>query len=77
MVTAVAALQLVESGQLGLETPITDVLDHSLGAVTPAHTLHHLLCHMSGIQNYHDDDDDTWASFTSCGSDPELPHPRG
>lgn len=66
MVTAVVALQLVESGLLGLETPITDVLDQGLGAVTPAHTLHHLLCHMSGIRNYHDDEDETWASFTSC-----------
>ena len=66
MVTAVAALQLVESGLLGLETPITDVLDNSIGAITPSHTLHHLLCHMSGIRNYHDDEDETWASFTSC-----------
>ncbi|MGF1616801.1 MAG: serine hydrolase domain-containing protein [Acidimicrobiia bacterium] len=41
MVTAVAALQLVESGLLGLETPITDVLDQDLGAVTPAHIRRH------------------------------------
>jgi CubicO group peptidase (beta-lactamase class C family) len=66
MITAVAALQLVESGLLDLETPITDVLNRNLGAVTPAHTLHHLLCHMSGIRNYHDDADETWASFTGC-----------
>jgi CubicO group peptidase (beta-lactamase class C family) len=66
MLTAVTALQLVDSGSIGLDTPLTDVLSREINAVTPEHTLHHLLCHMSGIRNYHDDDDDTWASFTSC-----------
>jgi CubicO group peptidase (beta-lactamase class C family) len=68
MMTAVAALQLVESGAIGLTEPLTDVLpaEHHPLALTPAHTLHHLLCHMAGLANYHDDADDSWASFVSC-----------
>jgi CubicO group peptidase (beta-lactamase class C family) len=34
--------------------------------MTADHTLHHLLSHTSGLPNYHDDEDQTWASFTSC-----------
>ncbi len=68
MMTATAALQLVESGKVALDTPLIDVLpgEHQPAALTRAHTLHHLLCHMSGLRNYHDDDDDSWASFVSC-----------
>lgn len=68
MMTATAALQLVESGKVALDTPLIDVLpfEHQPVALTRAHTLHHLLCHMAGLRNYHDDDDESWASFVSC-----------
>lgn len=68
LLTAVTALRLVERGLIALDTPLVDVLpdDRRPQALTPEHTLHHLLCHRSGLTNYHDDDDETWASFESC-----------
>jgi CubicO group peptidase (beta-lactamase class C family) len=68
LATAAAALRLVDRGLVRLDQPLTDVLPeaHRPAALTPAHTLHHLLSHTSGLANYHDDEDQTWASFTSC-----------
>ncbi len=68
MVTATTALRLVERGLVRLDQPLTEVLptDQQPAALTAEHTLHHLLSHTSGLANYHDDDDQTWASFTSC-----------
>ncbi|GAA4444269.1 serine hydrolase [Actinokineospora soli] len=68
LVTATAALQLVERGALGLHAPLVDVLpaEHRPVALTREHTLHHLLSHTSGLTNYHDDDDETGASFIAC-----------
>ncbi len=68
MLTAVAALQLVEAGEVALATPLTEVLrtEHQPLALTPGHTLHHLLCHMSGLADYHDGEDESWASWVSC-----------
>ncbi len=68
MITATAALILVERGGVGLHQPLTEVLppEHRPAAMKQGHTLHHLLSHTSGLANYHDDDDQTWASFTSC-----------
>jgi CubicO group peptidase (beta-lactamase class C family) len=68
LATAAAALRLVDRGLVRLDQPLTDVLPeaHQPAALTPAHTLHHLLSHTSGLANYHDDEDQTWASFTSC-----------
>ncbi|MDH4309474.1 MAG: beta-lactamase family protein [Acidimicrobiia bacterium] len=68
MMSAVAALRLVEEGAIALDTPLTEVLPPELrpGAVAAEHTMHHLLCHMSGLANYHDDEDESWASFVSC-----------
>ncbi|MFL5749843.1 MAG: serine hydrolase domain-containing protein [Chloroflexota bacterium] len=65
MITAIAALTLVDRGLLRLETPVVDVLpaDQQPTALTREHTLHHLLSHTSGLANYHDDDDPTLASF--------------
>jgi CubicO group peptidase (beta-lactamase class C family) len=67
MVTAVAALRLVERGVLRLHQPLLEVLPERQRpiALTPEHTLHHLLSHTSGLANYYDDDDTTWESFTS------------
>lgn len=66
--TAIAALRLVEQGRLRLDQPVLELLpvDQRPRSLTPGHTLHHLLAQTSGIPNYHDDEDPTWASFLSC-----------
>ena len=68
MVTATAALRLVERGEVRLDQPLTEVLpaEQQIAALTGAHTLHHLLSHTSGLPNYHDDEAVTWDSFLSC-----------
>jgi CubicO group peptidase (beta-lactamase class C family) len=68
MVTAVAVLRLVDGGLVALDQPVIDLLPpaHRPAALTREHTLHHLLSHTSGLANYHDDEDDTLASFLSC-----------
>ena len=68
LVTAITALRLVERGAVGLHTPVIEVLppEHRPTALTNAHTLHHLLSHTSGLTNYHDDEDETSASFVAC-----------
>ena len=68
MVTATAALRLVERGEVRLDQPLTEVLpaEQQTAALTGAHTLHHLLSHTSGLPNYHDDEAVTWDSFLSC-----------
>jgi D-alanyl-D-alanine carboxypeptidase len=62
---AVAVLRLVERGELDLHAPLIDLLpaDQVPTAVTPEHTLHHILSMSSGLANYIDDDDETWAQF--------------
>ncbi len=68
MAVAIAALRLVERGELDLHQPLIEVLPaaHQPTALTPAHTLHHLLSHTSGLADYHDDSDTTWSSFTAA-----------
>jgi CubicO group peptidase (beta-lactamase class C family) len=68
MVTATTALRLVERGAVRLAQPLVEVLpaEHRTSALTREHTLHHLLSHTSGLPNYHDDEAQTWDSFTSC-----------
>jgi len=68
MVTATTALRLVERGVIRLDQPLVEILagEYQPSALTPEHTLHHLLSHTSGLRNYHDDEDPTWDSFTSC-----------
>jgi CubicO group peptidase (beta-lactamase class C family) len=68
MVTAATVLGLVDAGALALDAPLVEVLpaEWHTAAMTPAHTVRHLLQHTSGLPNYHDDDDETWASFTAC-----------
>ncbi|WP_436494203.1 serine hydrolase domain-containing protein [Actinokineospora sp. HUAS TT18] len=79
LVTAVTALRLVDRGVLRLDQPLTEVLapEHRPRALTAEHTLHHLLSHTSGLPNYHDDDDPTWASYTSCWDRVPTYHVRG
>ena len=68
MVTATAALRLVDRGVLRLDRPVIEVLpaEHRTRALTPEHTLHHLLSHTSGLPNYHDDAAQTWDSFVGA-----------
>ena len=68
MPTAITALRLVDRGLVRLDQPVVDILAEDLrpAALTPEHRLHHLLSHTSGLTNYHDDDDTTWASWLSC-----------
>ena len=68
LVTATTALRLVDRGLVRLDQPLIEILptEHQPAALTAEHTLHHLLSHTSGLANYHDDEDQTWASFTSC-----------
>jgi CubicO group peptidase (beta-lactamase class C family) len=68
MITAATALRLVEEGALSLDRPLTGFLppDRRPAALDDRHTLHHLLSHTSGLPNYHDDEDETWTSFTEA-----------
>jgi CubicO group peptidase (beta-lactamase class C family) len=54
--TAVAALQLVEEGRLGLDMPVTEVVDLTGTTISPAVTLRHLLTHTSGIADDADEE---------------------
>ena len=68
MATAVTALRLVDRGLARLDQPLVELLppEHQPTALTPQHTLHHVLSHTSGLTNYHDDDDPSGASWMSC-----------
>lgn len=79
VVTSMTALQLVDEGLLSLHAPLIDVLgeDDRPRALTSEHTLHHLLSHTSGLANYHDDEDDTGASFASAWVRAPLQTVRG
>jgi len=65
--TAIVALRLVERGLVRLDQPVLEILpaNQRPAAMTSEHTLHHLLSHTSGLANYHDDDDETLASFVA------------
>jgi CubicO group peptidase (beta-lactamase class C family) len=78
MATTVAMLRLVDRGLARLDLPLVEVLppDQRPMALTPAHTLHHVLSHTSGLTNYHDDDDTTWASWMSCWDRIPVSHAR-
>jgi len=54
--TAVAALQLVGEGRLGLDMPVTEVVDLTGTTISPAVTLRHLLTHTSGIADDADEE---------------------
>jgi CubicO group peptidase (beta-lactamase class C family) len=79
MITAATALRLVERGALSLERPLTGFLPPDLrpAALDDRHTLHHLLSRTSGFPNYHDDEDETWASFTAAWDRVPVYHARG
>jgi CubicO group peptidase (beta-lactamase class C family) len=79
MITSAAALRLVEKGTLSLDRPLTAFLPprYRPAGLDDRHTLHHLLSHTSGLANYHDDEDETWSSFTSAWDRVPVYHARG
>ncbi len=79
MITATTALRLVERGALSLEKPLTGFLPPEFrpAGLDDRHTLHHLLSHTSGLANYHDNDDETWTSFTSAWDRVPVQQARG
>ena len=54
--TAVAALQLVDEGRLGLDVPIVEVVDLAGTTISSNVTLRHLLTHTSGIADDADEE---------------------
>jgi CubicO group peptidase (beta-lactamase class C family) len=79
MVAATTALRLVEREALKLDRPLIDFLPPEFrpASLDERHTLHHLLSHTSGLTNYHDDEDETWGSFTSAWDRVPVYHARG
>ncbi len=61
MFTAGTVVGLVTSGRVELDTRLVDVLPSAARPVTlhPDVTVHHLLCHTSGIADYAEEDEDT------------------
>lgn len=78
MATAIAALRLVERGELALDTPLLDMLPSQQRptALTRDHTLHHLLSHTSGLADYFDEDDESPDSWTSIWDRMPTSHAR-
>jgi CubicO group peptidase (beta-lactamase class C family) len=70
MFTAVAIVDLVTSGAVRFETPVVDVLPPGRRPSTllPDVTIHHLLCHTSGIADYCEEDEDSPAYLEDYGS---------
>ena len=70
MFTAVAVVHLVASGRLGFDTRVVDVLppDRRPTTLLPEVTVHHLLCHTSGIADYCEEDEDSPAYVEDYGS---------
>lgn len=69
MFTAVAVLQLIEQGLIGLNQPVTDLLGIENTSIPGAVTIAHLLTHTSGIADYFDEEgegsdaiEDVWAT---------------
>ncbi len=70
MFTAVAIADLVSSGDVEFSTSVVDVLPPGLRprALHPEVTVHHLLCHTSGIADYCEEDETSPAHVADYGS---------
>lgn len=70
MFTACAVVDLVREGLVTFETPVVDVLPPGRRPSTllPAVTVHHLLCHTSGIADYCEEDEDSPAHVADYAS---------
>jgi CubicO group peptidase (beta-lactamase class C family) len=51
--TAMAIMQLVEKGKIGLDDPVDRYVPLKIGSSSKPITIHHLLTHSSGIPNLH------------------------
>ena len=54
--TAVAVCQLIEAGNISLETRLLDVVDHAFPLFDEGITIHQLLTHTSGAPDYFDEE---------------------
>lgn len=67
MFTAAAILQLIEAGNLSLETRVSDYLDLAGTKIPPVVTVYHLLTMTSGIADWSNEESETfeadWAQF--------------
>jgi CubicO group peptidase (beta-lactamase class C family) len=70
MFTAVTVVDLVASGLLTFESPVVEVLpvDRRPSTLLPEVTVHDLLCHVSGIADYCEEDEDSPAYLEDYGS---------
>jgi len=70
MFTAVAVVDLVEAGSLDFDSPVVEVLPAGRRPATllPEVTVHHLLCHTSGIADYCEEDEESPAYVEDYGS---------
>ncbi|HET7735506.1 MAG TPA: serine hydrolase domain-containing protein [Nocardioidaceae bacterium] len=70
MFTAVAVADLVAAGRLGFDTRVADVLaaERRPATLSEEVTVHHLLCHTSGIADYCEEDEDSPAYLEDYGS---------
>jgi CubicO group peptidase (beta-lactamase class C family) len=70
MFTAVAVVDLVSAGVLAFDTPVVSVLpsERRPSTLLPEVTVHHLLCHTSGIADYCEEDEDSPFYLEDYGS---------
>jgi CubicO group peptidase (beta-lactamase class C family) len=70
MFTAVAVVDLVSDGSVDFDTAVVDVLPLSRRPSTllPSVTVHHLLCHTSGIADYCEEDEESPIYVEDYGS---------
>jgi len=68
--TAVAILKLVQDKKIRFEDKLKDILDIELPNISEKVTIHHLLTHTSGIEDYFDEsnDEDFASSFNGIAS---------
>lgn len=61
MFTATTVVGLASGGSLDLHAPVADLLsaEHRPATLRPDVTVHHLLCHTSGIADYAEEDEDS------------------
>jgi CubicO group peptidase (beta-lactamase class C family) len=70
MFTAVAVADLVTSGLLDFDSPVAGALpaERRPSTLLPEVTVHHLLCHTSGIADYCEEDEDSPSYLEDYGS---------